>query len=238
MSTAMAALLLLVQQPVPFTLDLTVSPETPEGQAQIARRAIELCRGRYPQLGHYTFEGTTAADGSGDESRFTYRGEVTCVDRPPDPEAGAPVPADWRPSSADEERVRAATTAYFAAVDRGDVETIEAMMSPGHRATSTTEVRSARLRSFRLQAGAPGQHRILRTTWYANPPGVAPGAYVAVDFERSYANLSVSCGFVAWQRLGDGRLLLVREETGSAPRSAGETAEDLARLRLLLRCRD
>jgi ketosteroid isomerase-like protein len=194
-----------------------------------------MCRGRDPVLGRYSFDGGGPSGGS---QRFIYRGEVTCVDRPPEPSAGATVPADWRPSDDDEQRARAATMAYFAAVDSGDVAALEAMMSPGHLGTSTREDRAEALRSFRQSAGAPGEHRIIRTTWYANPPGVEPGAYVAVDFDRSYRELSASCGYVAWHRQADGRLLLVREELGNAPRAAGVTPERLAEIRRLLQCRD
>lgn len=226
-------------QPTSFTIVMPVSPETQAGQRLIGLQAVKLCKGRYPQLGRYTFKGEARVGAAAPVAgRFIYRGEVTCLDRAPEPPQGVPVPADWSPSAEDQQRARAATMAYFAAVDRGDVAALEAMMTPGHRATSTREARAEGLSEFRKEAGPPGVHRIIRTTWYANPPGVEPGAYVAVDFDRRYQQLSASCGYVAWHRQADGRLLLVRDESGNAPLAAGETPEKLAEARRLLRCRD
>ena len=79
---------------------------------------------------------------------------------------------------------------------------------------------------------------MIRTTWYANPPGVVPGAYVAVDFDRSYARLNASCGYVAWHRQPDGSLRLVREEIGNDRRVGEQTPEQRAEVRRLLQCRD
>lgn len=238
MLVTMAAFLALTQEPTPFTLELAASPETEQGKMELARHLVELCQGKYPILGRYSFASTSAVEAPENERRFTFRGEVECVDSPPEPPPGVPVPSDWQATAADEERARAATAAYFAAIDRGDIASLEAMMSPGHRSTSTTADRAQAVRAFRSTSGAPGEHRIIRTTWYANPAGVAPGAYVAVDFDRRYEKLSVSCGFAAWHRQPDGRLLLVREETGNAPREPGQTAEKILEIRQLLRCRD
>lgn len=236
MPIAMILSLLIAQQPLPLVMEMDVSPETDAGRSQVALRAVEMCAGRYPQLGRYTFEGE--ARSNADAGRFVYRGELTCLDRPPATDPGAPLPADWQPAPSDEAAARTATMAFFAAVDRNDVSAWEAMMTPSYRGTGTTDERVARLAQFHREAGAPGHHRIIRTTWYVNPPGVPPGAYVAVDFDRSYAGLSVSCGYVAWHRQANGRLLLVREESGNAPRVEGMSSEQRAEIRRQLRCRD
>lgn len=228
--------MVLAQQPIPLELTLEVSPETVEGQRQIAMRAIEACRGRYPQLGRYSFEGSSGAEAGA--TRFTYRGEVTCLDAPPPPPPGAPVEDGWRASAADEAAARAMTMAYFAAIDRGDVAAWEAMMAQSYRGTATTAERRARNAAFRRDAGTPGIHRVVRTTWYVNPPGVPPGAYVAVDFDRAYSGFNVSCGYVAWHRQADGSLQLVREEMGNDRRAGDLAPERRAEIRRQLQCRD
>ncbi len=237
---SLSLLLVMTVQPSSFVLNLAVSPETPEGRRLIAVRAIEFCRGKYPVLGRYTFAGTEQVSGAParDPARFTVTQELVCSDTAPLPPQGTILPEGWQPGEAETRQAVSATQAYFAVVDAGDVVGLERMMKPEHRATSSSEERAARLREFLHEAGAPGQHRIAKVTWYVNPPGVAPGAYAAVDFERTYANLAISCGYVAWHRQADGTLLLVREEIGSAPKGSVPNPAELSSIRATLRCVD
>jgi hypothetical protein len=237
LSVAIALALFASSQPATLVLELPVSPETPEGQRLVAAGALSHCRGKFPVIGRYRFEGTEAVGTNA--PRFRFEAEISCTDTaPPPPSAVAAPRADWQPSAEDSRRVEAATRAYFAAVDAGDVARLESMMSTGHRDTSTAADRRAANAEFRQMGGRPKEHRILRTTWYVNPPGVEPGAYVAVDFDRQYENLAVSCGYVAWHRQPDGSFLLVREESGHAPRTASTSPDEIVRLRAMLRCRD
>lgn len=226
-------------QPTFFTLEMPVSPETREGQRLIALRAMELCRGRYPDLGRYSFDGEEPIAGgpTAGTRPYTVRQELACRDAVPTPPAGPTVPAEWKATEADIERAMAATMSYFANVDRGDGSQIERMLSEEMRSLSEPAERAEALKAFRREAGAPGKHRVVRVTWYVNPPGVKPGAYAAVDFERQYANFSVSCGYLIWHRQADGSLLLTRQEIGNAPKAAAD-AQPLAELRAMLRCRD
>jgi hypothetical protein len=231
------ASLISIVQPQTFSMQLPVSPETPEGQRLVALRALELCAGQFPQLGRYRFAGDERVGASPrSPASFTILQELTCTDAPPEPPVGVSLPAGWQPSEADTHAATAATERYFAAVDSGDAAALDAMSSAGHREGTSAAERAARLATFRSEAGRPGQHRIVRVTWYVNPEGAAPGAYAAVDFERQYQNFSVSCGYVAWQRQGDGSLSLIREETGNAPREVPGVS--MAEVRASLRCRD
>lgn len=226
--------------PDDFTMTIPVSPETPEGRRLIALRAIEICRGRYPLLARYRFSGNerVAPDGSRSSS-FEVNQEMTCSDAPPAPSADRPAPADWQASPGDEAEARAATLAYFRAVDAGDAARVYGMLSADNRATETLEDRTETIRAFRAQAGTPGAHRIVALTWYVNPPSAPrPGIYVAADYERSYSGLLVNCGYLVWFREGPGRYALVREETGIVARgSIPDTPADLAQARAMARCR-
>lgn len=238
LSALIALVLWTVGQPGTLVMELPVSPETPEGELLVAQRAIAHCAGKYPLIGRYRFEGTQVQGAAG--AKYRYETEISCLDRPPEraPATAAAVPADWKASAQDVERLEAATRAYFAAVDAGDIARIESMMTAGQRDVSTTADRRATNAEFRRAGGRPGEHRIVRITWYVNPPGAEPGAYAAVDFDRRYAKLAVSCGYVAWRREGDGSYRLVREEIGQAPRTASMSPGEMSRLRAMLRCRD
>ncbi len=227
--------------PDDFTLTIPVSPETPEGRRLISIRAMEICGTRYPDLARYRFTGDEriAPDGTRSSS-FEVHQQLTCSDAPPPAaQADAPAPADWQASPGDEAEARAATMAYFTAVDAGDSDRVYAMLNAGQREMETREARGEALRAFLAQAGRPDTHRIVALTWYVNPPSAPrPGIYVAADYERSYSGLLANCGYLVWYREGPGRYSLVREETGIIARgSVPDTPADLAQARALARCR-
>ena len=240
MSAALPFLLLALSQPPAappaeghFTLELSVSPETPEGRRLIASTAARLCPGRHPHLGRYTYKGTESLPGAGASApRFEVRQAYICADAPQEAPEGERLPADWRPSPDDEARVRALT-------DAGDAAAIHALWSDANREMEPLSARASALARFRQQAGKPLGHRIAKVTWYVNPEGGVPaGAYAAVDYERRYSGLLLDCGFLAWYRRADGQYELVRQENGSVPRSEdiALSAEALAELRTAWRC--
>jgi hypothetical protein len=196
------------------------------------------------RLGRYQFSGSEQVlpgRAVGLPPRFAVEQEVSCTDDPPPPVAEAvaePVPADWRPTIEDERSVLALTNRYFALIDAGDAAAVHQLWVSSEQAATPLPERAASIEQFRREAGTPGQHRVAALTWYVNPDGAPrPGVYVAADYERSYAGLHLSCGYVVWYREGEGRYLLVREETGMVARSAGEMApERLAEVRTLMRC--
>lgn len=237
--------LMLAAQAGAFTLTLPVSPETPEGQRLIAERAIRACSGRYAQLGHYTFVGNERVlnrDGSSvDPSpRFAIHQEYICLDAPPPPAQGAPVAADWQPSPADENEVATQTQHYFDLIDAADAQGVLAMMTELNRAGMDLQERQAQMNAFRRDAGAPGERRIIHTTWYVNPDGApVPGVYVAIDFERSFSRMLVYCGYIVLYRGGDGHYRLAREDIGQVPQpTPGSSPLPLAQARQMAQCRD
>jgi uncharacterized protein DUF4019 len=226
--------------PEDFSIPLPISPETLEGQRRIAERAAEICGRRFPQLGEYRFTGEETVPLSGPRTAaFEVRQELACLDRPPPATSGTPAPSDWRPTPEDEREVMAQTERYFALVDAGNAEAIDALWVESQRAAMPLPERAAALTAFRRQSGTPGHHRIVALTWYINPPNApAPGIYVAADYERSYSALALNCGYVVWLREGSGRYRLVREETNILGREEPPMSpERLAETRSLMHCR-
>lgn len=235
----LALLVAAYDGPDDFTMVMPLSPETPEGQRLLAERAQQICGRRYPLLERYRFSGREqVAPGGQRTGRFEVMQELTCSDTPPQVSAEAPAPADWRATARDEADVRAATNRYFAAIDAGDAARAHAMWSADQQSATPLEVRSADLQRFRAEAGAPGVHRVARLTWYVNPPGAPrPGIYVAADYERAYAGLRFNCGYLIWLREGEGRYVLIREETSIvSARDASDSPEAIAQARSLSRC--
>jgi len=76
---------------------------------------------------------------------------------------------------------------------------------------------------FLSEAGAPGELRFTRLSWYRDPPDAPEsGLYAAVDFTADYANIELMCGYLMWHRLADGRFKLVREEQNFIDRRAAQ----------------
>ena len=233
-------LVVAASAPDDFSMILPMSPETAEGQRRIAARALEICGGRYPQLGRYRFSGTEALTGDRTgESRFEIQQELTCLDAPPpaQPRGATSAPSDWQPGPEDERQVLALTRRYFSLVDAGEAAPVHALWSQGNQETTPLAERAAELEEFRRNAGAPGEHRIAALTWYVNPEGAPrPGIYVAADYERAYSRLEFNCGYVVWFREGEGRYVLIREETSSFPRGTDASPTVIEEARRQLRC--
>lgn len=230
---------LMGTEPGEFTIVIPVRPESQEGQRLITSRAAQLCGGLYPQLLRYRFSGDEAlAPAGGRSSRFEVVQQFACLDAPPPPAAGAPVPSDWQPTAEDERQVRTLTEQYFLAVDVGDASRVHQFWSASQREETSLETRASELADFRRQAGAPGTHRIAKMTWYVNPQGAPrPGVYVAVDYERDYARFALNCGYLIWFMEGAGHFVLTREETSVLARDdVGPSPNAPSELRTIMQC--
>jgi hypothetical protein len=225
--------------PNDFTITIPISPDTPEGQRLVATRAQEICGSRYPIGGRYRFTGDERISPQGDRlSSFQVRQELTCSDTPPFAPSGDRAPDGWQPSERDTREILALSQRYFAAVDGGDAEAAHAMWSVDQQAETPVAERRRGIEEFRRQAGPSGADPRMRLTWYVNPDGAPrPGIYVAADYERSYANLALNCGYLIWYREGDARYRLTRQENTIVARTATPlSAEQLAPVRQQSRC--
>ena len=115
------------------------------------------------------------------------------------------------------------------------------MLTPGMRELSPVTRFTARIRAFNERAGARRSRRVIRLTWYNNPPQApVPGIYAATDFTGEFANLHFVCGYVMWVMQRNGSWRLAREEEAFVGRAdaPNATAEELALLRPQVGCRD
>lgn len=222
--------------------------EVEQAQRLLVPEALRLCGSLPPAFGRYRWEGLERLESPGvgrAPESLTLDQEIVCggvIAPPPAPAETAATPdPDWQPTPAAEEAVRAATITYFAAKDGGRYAEAYAMLSPGNQATSPFASWSEQARDFNGRAGAVRDRRLIRVTWYNNPPSApVAGIYAAVDFNRDFANLHFLCGYVVWLLQPDGSWRLVREEQGMAARAGAPNAtpEEIARLRPQVGCRD
>lgn len=242
-------ILLLAAAAVPALPSITVSPtangfvakvETfdaryqPQLDAEIDRRAGELCAGKTVRWGEFKSDmkierqlGSEPPQVSGFSRAFSC---VKTVER-----TFAPAPSDWKPSVADEADVRQAFEAYYARRDAGDFLTARAMFAPEALAEDSSW--SKQMAEFNKQVGT-GTRRITGISWYVNPEGAPhPGIYAAVDFAGKFARTHFYCGYLVFFRTGAGTYEITREEQNHFDR--GKEAADpvqLAQMRAVM-CR-
>jgi hypothetical protein len=222
-----------------FTMELTVSPETPEGAAEVAMKAIEICDGLYPHLGHYKFTGNERVSGEPETPKFTIQQDVTCLSSPPVADTSSPADPAWKATEADERQVLDLTKRYFALADREEAGPIHLLWTPENREMVPPGDLAERLKQRHEKLGSPSGHLSTKITWYVNPDRAPrPGIYVAVDYELEYPGNAFNCGYLVWFRNSDGSYLIVREESGLLSQSdaAGLSPEKRAEMHSLLRC--
>ena len=134
-----------------------------------------------------------------------------------------------------EERVAKSTRDYFAA---RDADKARAAYEYFDQPTPVTfEGLSANVSMFNSKAGKVKERHLKRYTWYTDPGGMPKGLYVAVDYESTFENIDIHCGYVIWRQKSDGSFKLIREEEGhidraSATRLTPEKIEELKRTQL------
>jgi len=72
---------------------------------------------------------------------------------------------------------------------------------------------AANAKSQHGKAGRVLNRRVLKITWYKDPPSASePGIYAAADFSGQFENDPIYCGYLAWHRGTDGSYRIIREE--------------------------
>lgn len=106
-----------------------------------------------------------------------------------------------------------ASYAYLAAKDRGDYAAAYRSIDADMRAYLTPDLYREETAKFNAGAGAPEGRRVVRLTWYRDPPEAKrPGLYVAADFVSRFSGLALHCGYLMWRVDGKDSFRLVREE--------------------------
>jgi len=124
-----------------------------------------------------------------------------------------PQSGDAVPDEATQRQVLEQSYAYFRAKDGGRYDRAYAMIAPSMRSYLTRELYDSESARFNAEAGKAEERRVMRLTWYRDPPEApAPGLYVAADFRSRFPNIYLHCGYLMWHQEPDGRFRIVREE--------------------------
>lgn len=181
--------------------------------AEMDRRASELCTGRMVRWGKFGSNATISKNAVEVPKVTGYFKEFSCVIE--QPRNGVAAPADWQPSPADDADVRSFFGRYYAKRDSGDFAAALAMFDPAQ----DLSLEADQQREFNAKLGS-GRRRITNVTWYVNPEGAKqPGVYAALDFVGDYPSMHFYCGYLVLYRLAPGSYEITREEQNSFERA-------------------
>jgi hypothetical protein len=216
-----------------------------EAQRILLPTALHLCGARAPHFEHYEWVSNVEIANRSTQAApaaLALVQELYCGTAPPaPPQTAAPPDPNWRQSAAQELAVLARTRAYFAAKDSGRFAEAYAMLTAEMQADSDLQSWSRVAEAFNRRAGEAHGRRLIRVTWYNNPPEApVPGLYAAVDFNGDFTGLHFLCGYVVWLLQRDGSWRLVREEQSSATRADAPdtTPAQISQIRAQVGCRD
>lgn len=111
----------------------------------------------------------------------------------------APQGATFQPAVADEEGAIDRFASYVIALARRDYDAAYAMLRLSLQAASPRLEWEMNLRK-RSALWADGTLRIIRLSWYLDPPGQPRGIYAAFDFRGDRTDGTMDCGYVVVHR--------------------------------------
>ena len=123
----------------------------------------------------------------------------------------------FKPAPADEEGAIDRFAEYAKALARRDFAAAYAMLRLSFQASNPRLEWEMNLRK-RAALWADGQIRILRLSWYPDPPGQPAGLYAAFDFRGDRSDGTMDCGYVVVHRSNPASgFTVVRIDTSEVP---------------------
>ncbi len=240
-AAAMAGPPRVMEKAVPGGFKITivdfVGRDETEAQALIAPKVRQLCGQLTPRWGRFTLKAMMPPTGKTIKpARFEQ--EISCITPSAEQVAGTTGP--FAATEADENAVRLAALKFMHLRDIGEGEASFAMLSPSMQDTTDRVgwINESTKRPATIGSGVA--RRVVKITWYVDPPGVSSGVYAAADFDGHSSGLAIHCGYVALKRQASGDYLVVRLEEGRLPSDVAKplTAEKMLEMRATLQCRD
>ena len=198
-----------------LTLHTTTTVNILDAQIQLAPTAKRTCGEKQPLLGHYAFEISQPLSGTTNKApTLALTQTIRCgLETPPSIPQTANAPDGWKPSATDQSQIETQTYQYYSAKDAGQYADAYEMFDRGMKETSHFDNWSAHAQSQNTKAGHILSRRVIKITWYKDPPSAPePGIYAAADFAGQFENDPIYCGYLAWHRGSDGTYRIVREE--------------------------
>jgi hypothetical protein len=205
-----------------LTLRTSAAPDIFMAQRTLLPAAKAACGTEPVEFENYAFDLHTSLADTNPTSRPLLRltQTIRCGAHPVGaiPQV-ANAPDGWKPSADDQAAVESQRYRYLNAKDAGDFTTAYAMFSDAMKEATHQDTWQKGADAFNASAGQVLSRRVLKITWYKDPPSApAPGIYAAADYTGEFGNVPIYCGYVAWYRGADGRYRVIHEEQNSIDR--------------------
>jgi hypothetical protein len=198
-----------------FTLHTSTTVNIFEAQRELAPTAKRTCGAKEATFGHYAFNINQPLSGpTSKTSTLTLTQTIRCgsADPPTIPQTTSS-PDGWKPSTSDQSQIESQTYRYYGFKDAGDYAAAYAIFDAGMKESAHFDSWASNARSQNTNAGHVLNRRIVKITWYKDPPSAPePGIYAAADFSGQFENDPIYCGYLAWHRGADGKYRIIREE--------------------------
>jgi len=226
-----------------FMLKNESTLEIGQAQSLIFSAAVQVCQGKKPIFGKYSFESTGPLSNSAVPSLFTFFQEIRCTDQA----AISAIPKALEISKNQEETIKASakkmTERFLNAKDSGHLRDAYDMLGTAMKELTNFEAWQLReTRYINENLGQLVNRDIWRITLYNNPENAPnPGLYIAADYENIYEKSPVHCGYVVWYipTTQSESFTVVREEYGNITTDMLDAIakENLQSVRKKLGCR-
>ena len=131
----------------------------------------------------------------------------------------SPVPTDFKPGDREIELATKNFDAFWNLQQTGDFAAAYAMMSAQNRAQmSEADWTTDQIQRLKDDGGGDRERKLLRITWYPNPPSVETlGIYTAVDYIAYTQNGGIRCGYVILVNAGTNPVQVMRVDMTILP---------------------
>ncbi|NRA60187.1 MAG: DUF4019 domain-containing protein [Psychrobium sp.] len=195
-----------------------------------------------PIYGKYKFESQEPISVDGEVSSFTFVQNITC--------SGAvqitPTRSKFEISKNQEidikRLVNEMTNKFIQSKEEGSFKIAYEMMAPSMKKISDFNSWKKKESDYFNESGNLINRNVWRLTMYNNPDNSPhSGVYIAADYESSYDNNLIHCGYVMWfvSNPNSKEYKVIREESGNIPNDAMNKIkpEDLQNVRKKIGCR-
>jgi hypothetical protein len=207
-----------------LTLHTSTTINIFDAQGELAPTAKKTCGAKEMHFGHYAFAINQPLSGPASKAAtLTLTQTVRCGSQsPPTSPQTTSAPDGWTPSGSDQSQIESQTYGYYGAKDAGDFKVAYAMFDLRMKEATHFDSWASNARSQNTKAGHILNRRVIKITWYKDPPSAPePGIYAA-DFSGQFENDPIYCGYLAWHRGADGKYRIIREEENFIDKGSSE----------------
>lgn len=216
--------------------------EIAQAQQAIYDSAIQICNGMNPIYGKYKFESQEPISVGGEASSFTFVQNITCFGEVQSTPSRGKFEISKNQEIDMKKLVNGMTNKFMQSKEEGSFKIAYEMMSPSMKEIIDFNSWKKKESDYFTESGNLIHRDIWRLTMYNNPDNSPqPGVYIAADYESSYDNHPIHCGYVIWfaSNPNSTEYKVIREESGNIPNDAMKNIkpENLQNVRKQIGCR-